>query len=52
MLKNCNHKSYIINKTRMLRVSNYSRECLVELENETKIDYEQRKKGFLQVLVG
>ncbi|SVA11873.1 uncharacterized protein METZ01_LOCUS64727, partial [marine metagenome] len=32
MLKNCNHKSYMINKARMLRISNYSKECLNELE--------------------
>ena len=50
MLKNCNHKSYMINKARMLRISNYSKECLNELESETNIDYEQRKKGLLQVL--
>ena len=28
MLKNCNHKSYKINKLRMVRVSNYSKKCL------------------------
>ena len=50
MLKNCNSESYNINKNRMLRISNYSRECLLELEKDTGIEYEQRKKGLLQVL--
>ena len=36
----------MINKARMLRISNYSKECLNELESETNIDYEQRKKVY------
>jgi len=47
MLKNCNSKSYEINKSRMLRVSNFSRQCLLELEKDVDIFYEQRKKGSL-----
>jgi len=50
MLKNCNHKSYNINKGRMLRISNYAKDCLSEIERDTNIEYEQRKKGFLQIL--
>jgi len=50
MLKNCNHKSYDINKGRMLRISNYARECLSEIERDTGIQYEQRKQGFVQIL--
>ena len=50
MLKNCNHKSYSINKSRMLRISNYSKDCLAEIERDTSIQYEQRKKGFIQIL--
>jgi D-amino-acid dehydrogenase len=50
MLKNCNHNSYNINKGRMLRISNYAKDCLLEIEQDTNIEYEQRKKGFLQVL--
>ncbi|MGE4569857.1 MAG: D-amino acid dehydrogenase [Gammaproteobacteria bacterium] len=50
MLKNCNHSSYNINKGRMLRISNYAKDCLYEIERDTNIEYEQRKKGFLQVL--
>ena len=50
MLKNCNHSSFNINKGRMLRISNYAKGCLSEIERDTKIEYEQRKKGFLQIL--
>jgi len=50
MLKNCNHKSYNINKGRMLRISNYAKDCLSEIEQDTQIEYEQKKKGFLQIL--
>ena len=50
MLRNCNHRSYNINKGRMLRISNYAKKCLNEIEQDTKIEYEQRKKGFLQIL--
>ena len=49
MLKNCNHKSYKINKLRMVRVSNYSKKCLSEIERDTGIEYEQKKQGFLQI---
>ena len=50
VLKNCNHKSYNTNKSRMLRISKYAKECLSEIERDTNIQYEQRKKGFLQIL--
>jgi len=44
MLKNCNSKSYEINKSRMARVSNFSQKCLLELEEDVDIFYEQRKQ--------
>ena len=47
MLKNCNSKSYEINKSRMVRVSNFSKKCLLELEKDVDIFYEQRKQGSL-----
>jgi len=47
MLKNCNSKSYEINKSRMVRISNFSQKCLFELEKEINISYEQRKLGSL-----
>lgn len=49
MLKNCNPQSYAINKERMTRVAEYSRDCLRELRKETGIHYENRAKGTLQV---
>lgn len=49
MLKNCNPASYAINKERMTRVAEYSRDCLRELRNKTGISYEHRSKGTLQV---
>ena len=47
MLKNCNSKSYEINKSRMVRVSNFSKKCLLELEKDVDIFYEQCKQGSL-----
>ena len=49
MLKNCNAQSYAINKERMTRVAEYSRDCLRELRKDTGIEYENRSKGTLQV---
>ena len=49
MLKNCNPQSYAVNKERMMRVAEYSRDCLRELRKETGISYEHRSKGTLQV---
>lgn len=49
MLKNCNPHSYAINKERMTRVAEYSRDCLRALRQETGIQYENRSKGTLQV---
>ena len=52
MLKNCNSKSYEINKSRMVRVSNFSKKCLLELEKDIDIFYEQRKQGSLLLFKG
>ncbi|MGQ9375314.1 D-amino acid dehydrogenase [Acinetobacter tandoii] len=49
MLKNCNAQSYAVNKERMTRVAEYSRDCLRELRKDTGISYENRSKGTLQV---
>ena len=49
MLKNCNPNSYAINKERMTRVAEYSRDCLRALRKDTGISYEHRSKGTLQV---
>lgn len=49
MLKNCNPDSYAVNKERMTRVAEYSRDCLRQLRQDTGIHYEHRSKGTLQV---
>ena len=47
--KNCNSNSYEINKSRMLRIANYSQKTLIDLESEFDINYEHRKQGSLQL---
>lgn len=49
MLANCNEKSYNINKSRMVRVSEYSRHCINALQEQLVLPFEQRKQGLLQV---
>ena len=49
MIRNCNAESYRINKGRMVRISNYSRDVMPELIAETGIDYEGREQGTLQL---
>lgn len=49
MLANCNEKSYNINKSRMVRVSEYSRHCINTLQDQLALPFEQRKQGLLQV---
>ena len=49
MLTQCNAHSYRINKERMLRLSEYSRDCLHGLCETTGINYEGRRRGTLQV---
>jgi D-amino-acid dehydrogenase len=49
MLGNCNHKSYAVNKGRMVRLAEYSRDCLMQLRADTGIEYDQRTKGTLQL---
>ena len=49
MLKNCNADRYAINKERMVRVAEYSRDCLKKLREDIGISYENRSKGTLQV---
>ena len=49
MLANCNAASYAINKARMMRVAEYSRDCLRALRTETGIAYEHRALGTLQL---
>ncbi len=49
LLQNCNAKSYDRNKERMVRLAEYSRDCLAELRASTGIAYEGRTQGTLQV---
>lgn len=49
MLRNCTAERYAINKSRMVRLAEHSRDCLRDLRNETGIFYEQRTQGTLQV---
>lgn len=49
LLHNCNAKSYDRNKERMVRLAEYSRDCLNELRLSTGIAYEGRTQGTLQV---
>lgn len=49
MFANCNADRYALNKERMMRVAEYSRDCLQNLRQETGIQYEHRTKGTLQL---
>ncbi|MFB6348492.1 D-amino acid dehydrogenase [Moraxella sp. ZJ142] len=49
MLKNCTDERYAINKERMMRVAEYSRDCLRQLRADTDINYEHRTLGTLQL---
>lgn len=49
MLANCNHQSYEINKSRMVRIAEYSRDVLKQLRADTGITYDERTKGTLQL---
>ena len=49
MLQNCTSARYAVNKGRMVRLAEYSRDCLQALRAETGIQYEGRTGGTLQV---
>ncbi len=49
MLQNCTAERYATNKGRMVRLAEYSRDCLQALRAETGIQYEGRTGGTLQV---
>ncbi|WP_157004109.1 D-amino acid dehydrogenase [Paraburkholderia ginsengisoli] len=49
MLQNCTTSRYAVNKGRMVRLAEYSRDCLQALRAETGIQYEGRTGGTLQV---
>jgi D-amino-acid dehydrogenase len=49
MLANCTEEAYNRNKTRMVRLAEYSRDALRDLRGETGIAYDARSQGTLQL---
>ena len=49
MLRNCTAQRYELNKGRMVRLAEYSRDCLRELRAQTGIRYDERMQGTLQL---
>lgn len=49
MLGNCTAARYRVNKGRMVRLAEYSRDCLKELRAEIAIPYDEREQGTLQL---
>ena len=49
MLMNCNARAYALNKSRMVPIAEYSRDCLKALRAETGIAYDERALGTLQL---
>ncbi|MXN78575.1 FAD-dependent oxidoreductase [Burkholderia sp. 4701] len=49
MLRNCTAERYAVNKGRMVRLAEYSRDCIQALRADTGIEYEGRTGGTLQL---
>jgi D-amino-acid dehydrogenase len=49
MLRNCTSARYAVNKSRMIPIAEYSRDCLRALRAETAIHYDERSQGTLQL---
>ncbi len=49
MLANCTEKAYALNKSRMVPIAEYSRDCMKALRAETGIAYDERAQGTLQL---
>jgi D-amino-acid dehydrogenase len=49
MLANCTERAYRLNKSRMVPIAEYSRDCLKALRAETGIRYDEREQGTLQL---
>jgi D-amino-acid dehydrogenase len=49
MLANCTEKAYALNKSRMVPIAEYSRDCLKALRAETGLAYDDRAQGTLQL---
>ena len=49
MLANCTERAYALNKSRMVPIAEYSRDCLKGLRAEIGIAYDDRAQGTLQL---
>ncbi len=49
MLRNCTAARYTLNKSRMVRLAEFSRDQLAEMRTELSIDYDHREQGTLQL---
>jgi D-amino-acid dehydrogenase len=49
MLRNCTEDRYRLNKGRMVRISNYSRDAMTDLLAEVPLDFDLRQQGTLQL---
>ncbi|MET3133073.1 D-amino-acid dehydrogenase [Oxalobacteraceae bacterium GrIS 1.11] len=49
MLRNCTPERYAVNKERMVRLAEYSRDCFKTLRQEAGIRYEGRQQGTMQL---
>lgn len=49
MFANCTPAAYAVNKGRMVRLAEYSRDCMKALREELALDYEGRQLGTLQL---
>lgn len=49
MLANCNQADYQINKARMVRLAEYSRDCFIDIRKQLDIHYDDRAKGTTQL---
>jgi D-amino-acid dehydrogenase len=49
MLRNCTAARYAVNKSRMIPLAEYSRDCLRALRQEISIRYDERSQGTLQL---
>ena len=47
MLRNCTEARYAVNKSRMIPIAEYSRDCLRALRDEIGIKYDERSRGTL-----
>lgn len=49
MLSNCTSAAYAVNKSRMVRLAEYSRDSLMALREDIGISYDERTQGTLQL---